>query len=76
MKNLNEDIVKHIPVPKIDRHQQTQIMSKLDVSLSVCGSIERTVDTALQQAEALRQSILRDAFEGEHHFTTFMQQPF
>ena len=27
-------------------------------------SIEKTIDTALQQAEAMRQSILKDAFEG------------
>ena len=28
------------------------------------GFIEKTVDEALQQAEALRQSILKKAFEG------------
>ena len=28
-------------------------------------SIEQSVDTALQQAEAMRQSILKKAFEGE-----------
>ena len=33
--------------------------------MSVCDSIEQTVDAALQQAEALRQSILKQAFEGE-----------
>jgi type I restriction enzyme S subunit len=32
--------------------------------MSTCGSIEKTVDTALQQAEAMRQSILKQAFEG------------
>ena len=32
--------------------------------LSVCDSIEQTVGLALQQAEAMRQSILKDAFEG------------
>jgi restriction endonuclease S subunit len=64
MKNLNEEIVKHIPVPKITRQQQTEINSILDATLSVCDSIEKTVDTALQQAEAMRQSILKKAFEG------------
>jgi len=33
--------------------------------MSVCDSIEQAVDTALQQAEAMRQSILKDAFEGK-----------
>ena len=64
MKNLNEDIVKNIPVPYITRQQQKLIAQKIDAALSVCDSIEKTVDTALQQAEALRQSILKKAFEG------------
>lgn len=65
MKNLNEDIVKNIPVPYITRQQQMLIAQKIDAALSVCDSIEETVDTTLQQAEALRQSILKKAFEGE-----------
>ena len=64
MKNLNEEIVKHIPVPYITRQQQTIISQKIDAALSVCDSIEKTVDTALQLAEAMRQSILKQAFEG------------
>ena len=64
MKNLNEDIVKHVPVPSINRIQQTRILNRMEASLSVCDSIEQTVDAALQQAEALRQSILKQAFEG------------
>ena len=64
MKNLNEEIVKHIPVPHITRQQQLVISQKIDAALSVCDSIEKTVSTALQQAEAMRQSILKRAFEG------------
>lgn len=50
-------------LPNIE--QQRQIVEKIESHLSVCDSIEKTVDTALQQAEALRQSILKKAFEGE-----------
>ena len=64
MKNLNEEIVKHIPVPYITRQQQKAISQRIDAALSVCDSIEKTVDTALRQAEAMRQSILKQAFEG------------
>ena len=64
MKNLNENIVKRIPVPCITREQQQSITASLDEKLSVCDGITQTVDTALQQAEALRQSILKKAFEG------------
>ncbi len=44
---------------------QQEIVQKIESKLSVCDSIEQTVDTALQQAEAMRQSILKKAFEGE-----------
>ena len=43
---------------------QKQVVSKIDEGLSVCDSIEKTVDAALQQAESMRQSILKKAFEG------------
>ena len=65
MKNLNEEIVKHIPVPKITRQVQVAITNHLENTMSVCDNIEKTVDTALQQAEAMRQSILKQAFEGK-----------
>ena len=65
MKNLNEEIVAHIPVPYITRQQQKCISQKIDITLLVCDSIEKAVDTTLRQAEVLRQSILKKAFEGE-----------
>ena len=40
------------------------MLEQIESRLSVCDSIEQTVDIALQQAEAMRQSILKDAFEG------------
>ena len=45
--------------------EQNRVVAEIESRLSVCDSIERTVDTALQQAEAMRQSILKKAFEGE-----------
>lgn len=44
---------------------QAKIVEEIESRLSVCNSIEKTVDTALAQAEAMRQSILKKAFEGE-----------
>ena len=52
-----------IPVPDISI--QHQVVEKIELGLSRCDYIEKTVDTALQQAEAMRQSILKKAFEGE-----------
>ena len=43
---------------------QKRVVAEIDSRLSVCDSIEQTVDVALQQAEAMRQSILKNAFEG------------
>ena len=48
--------------PKSKQHQ-LEIIKKIESKLSICDSIEKTVDTALQQAEAMRQSILKKAFE-------------
>ncbi len=51
-----------VPIPSIK--EQKRLVTVIESRLSVCDSIEQTVDTALQQAEAMRQSILKDAFEG------------
>ena len=52
-----------IPVPDISI--QHQVVEKIESDLSRCDNIEKTVDAALQQAEAMRQSILKKAFEGK-----------
>lgn len=62
--NLNLGIVKKIQVPQHTKEEQNRIVSEIESRLSVCDQIEQTVDAALQQAEALRQSILKKAFEG------------
>ena len=51
-----------IPVPSL--YIQKKIVEQIESRLSMCDSIEQTVDTSLQQAEAVRQSILKQAFEG------------
>lgn len=65
MKNLNEKIVRNIPVPYITRQEQAEITNAIESRLSVCDSIEKTVTESLRQAEVLRQSILKEAFEGK-----------
>ena len=64
MKNLNEEIVSHLPVPNIDKSMQRKNMQSLNEQLSVCAIID-DINLSLQQAEALRQSILKRAFEEE-----------
>jgi type I restriction enzyme S subunit len=50
-------------VPPIE--EQHQIVSELESKLTVCDKIEETINQSLQQAETLRQSILKKAFEGK-----------
>ena len=44
--------------------EQQHIIEIIEARLSVCDEIQHTVDYALAQAEAMRQSILKQAFEG------------
>jgi len=53
-----------IPLPPTLNEQQ-RIVSEIESRLSVCDKIEESITAALQQAEALRQSILKKAFEGK-----------
>ena len=62
--NINSTEISDLQMPLYDPDTQYAIIEAIESRLSVCDSIEQTVDTALQQAEAMRQSILKDAFEG------------
>ena len=64
IKHLTGQSLVKILVPTTDRENQNSIVNEIESRLSVCDSIEQTVDATLQQAEAMRQSILKDAFEG------------
>lgn len=62
---LGLDDIRDTPVPIVDDITAKEIVDKVEEQLSVCDSIEKTVDTALAQADAMRQSILKQAFEGK-----------
>ena len=62
---VNTKQIKAICVPSVSTDVQQAVITEIESRMSVCDSIEQTVDTALQQAEAMRQSILKQAFEGE-----------
>ena len=64
IKHLTGQSLVKVFVPTAERITQDSIVNEIETHLSVCDSIEQTVDIALQQAEAMRQSILKDAFEG------------
>ena len=64
-KTVGLGVLRKIEVPFIESIDlQKKIVFELESRLSVCDSIEKTIDTALQESEAMRQSILKKAFEG------------
>lgn len=63
-KALNKERVRAIRVPFAPIAEQSIIVKEIEKRLSICKNIEQTVNTALAQADAMRQSILKQAFEG------------
>lgn len=63
--NLNVPNIEllQIPIPSID--EQNSIVSEIEKRLSVCDKLEESITESLSQSEALRQSILKKAFEGK-----------
>lgn len=61
---LGLDDIRDSRVPIVTDDMASSVVAEIESRLSVCDSIEKTIDTALQEAEALRQSILKQAFEG------------
>lgn len=64
LASINKTVLSALSIPLPCLEEQESILQAIESRLSVCDSIEKTVDTALQQAEAMRQSILKRAFEG------------
>jgi len=64
--NLNLGIIKSTTFPMpLSWEEQFKIVQEIESRLSVCDKIEESIEQGLQQAEALRQSILKKAFEGK-----------
>lgn len=63
-KALNKERVRAIRVPFAPIAEQSIIVKEIEKRLSICENIEQMVNTALAQADAMRQSILKQAFEG------------
>ena len=61
--HINVGDIKNFHIPFVPKLKQIEVISEIESRLSVCDSIGKTVDTALQHADALRQSILKESFE-------------
>ena len=47
------------------KEEQQAIVQEIETRLSICDKIEKDIEENLEKAEALRQSILKKAFEGK-----------
>ena len=64
LASINKTVLSALTMPLPALEKQREIINHIESRLSVCDSIEHMIDLALQQTEAMRQSILKDAFEG------------
>lgn len=63
--NLSLKNVKELKVPFCQIEEQHQIVKEIESRLSVCDAVEQNISESLEKAKALRQSILKKAFEGK-----------
>jgi type I restriction enzyme S subunit len=61
---VSQGTIKNVPVPNCPLQEQQIILEELECKFDVCDIIEETISNSLQQAETLRHSILKKAFEG------------
>ena len=65
VKHLRVGDVERLVFPICSQLEQQEIADQLDAKLSEADQLDQTLATALQQADALRQSILKKAFHGQ-----------
>jgi type I restriction enzyme S subunit len=65
MASINQEQLGSMPIPILQTLEQHKIVEEIERHFSAAHQIEKTVDHSLKQAERLRQSILKRAFEGK-----------
>ena len=62
--NVGMKAVTETLIPFASIEEQKKIVQEIESRLSVADKMEESINQSLQQAEALKQSILKKAFEG------------
>jgi len=65
LASINLTVLSNLPFPLCSTEEQQAIVQEIETRLSVCDKIEQDIKENLEKAEALRQSILKKAFEGK-----------
>ena len=63
--NLTLEICRDIPIPLFDMEEQRALEERLDQELCTIASLDKEFGEDLARCEALRQSILKQAFSGQ-----------
>ncbi len=63
--NVNGTKLKNMEVPLISLSKQNQIVEEIEKRFSEADNLEKAIDDSIVKAETLRQSILKQAFEGK-----------
>lgn len=61
--HINVGDIKEFKIPIPSLEEQSNIVRQIEEQLSSCDNVEKTVDAILTQTDAMRQSILKQAFE-------------
>ncbi len=64
-KKISAERFKTLWFPFCSLKEQTQTVQEIETRLSVCDKLSESIDQSLKKSEALRQSILKKAFEGK-----------
>ncbi|GCE58448.1 restriction endonuclease subunit S [Microcystis aeruginosa] len=65
LASINITVLSNLPIVLCSTVEQKLILDEIESRLSVCDQLEATLTENLNKAEALRQSILKRAFEGK-----------
>ena len=63
--SLSMGTIRQAPIAFPPLEEQHQIVREIESRLSVCDKVEQNITESLEKSEALRQSILKKAFEGK-----------
>ena len=64
-KNINLTTLENLLIPYCSKNEQGQVVKEIESRLSICEKVEQSINDSLEKAKALRQSILKKAFEGK-----------
>ena len=62
--NINGNKLINYPFPYCSLNEQEEVVREIESRLAVTEKLEQDIEDGLKQAEALRQSLLKKAFEG------------